>query len=47
MKVSFEKSRWSDAVVLSLAIRWEDWHLREIYLDLDFIRWCYRLIIKL
>ncbi len=46
------------AVVFGVAVRWEDWHLREIYLDLDFkvyfersewsdIVWCWRLVIKL
>jgi len=47
MKVSFEKTRWMDAATLGVAVRWEDWRLRRVYLDIDFIVWSWRLVLDL
>lgn len=44
MKIAFERSHWSSSITLGIAIRWEDWHLRQAYLDIDFIVWSWRIV---
>jgi len=47
MKLSLERTRWAYAVTLGVAVRWEDWHLRQVYLDIVFIVWSWRLVLDL
>ncbi len=47
MRVFFERSHWRDAVALSLALRWQDWHLGHIDLELTFLVWVWTLTIVL
>ena len=39
MKLYFERSRWVDTICLAVGFSWEDWHIRECRLWVDFCIW--------